>query len=108
MNMNDRERLRVEIDKYTHQVELGNGIEELMGNPTFKKVILNHFTKDYALEHVNKLCMYPKDSPEYVEIIAELDAISRFNSFLTSTINEGQCAYDSLQDAKAIPDSELQ
>lgn len=105
--MNDRSQLSKEIAKYEQQVELGNDINELMVNPAFKRVVLNYFLGDYSKQHVTKLCMYPKDSPEYVEIVAELDAISRFNSFLTSTINEGQCAYDSLQDAKAIPESEL-
>jgi len=104
--MLSRTDLDKEIATLESKVKLGRSAELLYANKDFS-LVTDMYLKDYPIEIVNKLCMHARDSAEYVELVAELDAISRFNLFLKSTIKEGQLSESNLKDAKAIPESEL-
>lgn len=104
--MTSRTELAEEIAELEIKVSLGRSAELLQSNKDFG-LVTEHYLKEYPIEIVNQLAMHAKDSPDYAELVAELDAISRFNLFLKSTINEGQLSAANLKEAKAIPDSEL-
>lgn len=104
--MTSRAELQEEIVKLESKVSLGRSAELLKSNKDFG-LVTETYLKEYPIEIVNQLCMHARDSAEYVELVAELDAVSRFQLFLKSTIKEGQLAQQDLDSAKSIPDSEL-
>lgn len=105
--MTTRAELQKEIAELEVKVRLADSVKQLKANAQFKDVVIDNYMTSYPIEIVNKLCLYPQDSADYKELVAELDAISRFNHYFESTITEGQLSEADLKFAKAIPDSEL-
>lgn len=87
-------------------IELLDRLERLKHNQDFKHVITEHFSKVYALELLEDLHQFPRDSAAYDEKLRQLDAISMFNQFLTNIENEGQIAKENERFLSKIPDED--
>lgn len=93
--------------KATEAIKLAEAVERLLGNKDFQKVFADLYFNKYLLEVVDDLHLHESTSPEHINAIAELESVSRTKAFLTSLINKGQWAKVELDEAKDIPDSEL-
>lgn len=87
-------------------IELIDKLERLRHNQDFKFVITNHFSKVFALEVLEGLQQFPRNSAAYYEKVRQLDAISMFNQFLTNIENEGQIAKENERFLSKIPDED--
>lgn len=105
--MISRKQVNDEIVSLEKQLELTKSLEHLKTDKQFEKLITKEYLQNYPLMLVNRLGRLQKDSAEYNEVVAELDAISRLDNYLQNIINQGQLATHSLMDVKSIPDSEI-
>lgn len=87
-------------------IELLDKLERLKHNQDFKHVITEHYSKVYALELLEGLHQFSRDSAAYDEKLRQLDAISMFNQFLTNIENEGQIAKENERFLSKIPDED--
>lgn len=87
-------------------IELLDKLERLKHNQDFKFVITEHYSKAYALELLEGLHQFPRDSAAYDEKLRQLDAISMFNQFLTNIENDGQIAKENERFLSKIPDED--
>lgn len=87
-------------------IELLDKLERLKHNQDFKFVITEHYSKAYALEVLEGLHQFPRNSDAYDEKVRQLDAISMFSQFLTNIENDGQIAKDNERFLSKIPDED--
>jgi len=105
--MSTRSDLTKQIATYESEVGNADALGRLMVNKDFKEVFLEGYCKAHALSLIKDLSNYSTDTSDYRNIVEDLDAISRFQTYLNETTIKGQLAKADLVLAKSIPDSEL-
>ena len=105
--MSTRSQLAEQIKVLENNIKSADALNKLGTNKDFTNVFQDGYCKEYPVQLIKELYKYSPDSTEHQYIIAELEAISRFQSYVNQTIITGQLAKDDLISAKSIPDSEL-
>lgn len=92
MSEQDLEQIEITIEAAQKKVDLADTFERLQKNKDFKKLIMDHYLKDYAV----RLVLLKADSSLSEDVIEkiskEIDCVGIFNSFLRTVMIEGyQC-----------------
>lgn len=105
--MSTQKELREQMLIAEQNIDLAKAVQRLRESQEFKKVFSNHIFKDYVLGLVNEMQSHSSESPEYLNIVSELESVSRVQAYLNHLIDKGQWSQADLINLKAIPDSEL-
>lgn len=95
-----------QISEDRKRVDLAQSVNRLNENLDFKKVIQVHLFQDRLNALALQLSVYVKDSPEYSQIIRELDAISYLRNHLVELKELGDEAQAALSEAQSLIDNE--
>ena len=95
-----------QISEDRKRVDLAQSVNKLSENLDFKKVIQVHLFQDRLNALALQLSVYVKDSPEYSQIVRELDAISYLRNHLVELKELGDEAQAALSEAQSLIDNE--
>lgn len=83
-------------------LEEGNALERLRDNKDFKKVVLEGYFKDEAVRLVHlKADPSMQSDASQKSIVAQIDAIGSFSSYLTQTLQRGVMAGKQIESDEA-------
>lgn len=105
--MSTRSELAKQIINYEDSIKTADALNRLMLNKDFMNVFLNGYCREYPVNLIKEIYKYTPEDSEHKNIIAELEAISRFQSYVNQTTITGQLSEADLKLAKGIPESEL-
>lgn len=95
-----------QISEDRKKVDLAQSVNRLNENLDFKKVIQVYLFQDRLNALALQLSVYEKDSPEYSQIVRELDAISYLRNHLVELKELGDEAQAALSEAQSLIDNE--
>lgn len=95
-----------QISEDRKKVDLAQSVSRLNENLDFKKVIQVHLFQDRLNALALQLSVYEKDSPDYNQIVRELDAISYLRNHLVELEELGDEAQAALSEAQSLLDNE--
>lgn len=95
-----------QISEDRKRVDLAQSVSKLNENLDFKKVIQVHLFQDRLNALALQLSVYEKDSPDYNQIVRELDAISYLRNHLVELKELGDEAQAALSEAQSLIDNE--
>ena len=94
---NQNETQELETIEIEHCVDMGQALDRLRNNPDFKKVILEGYLKDKALDSVSLLSLpVIKKRGERGDIMEDLVAISNLQFFFMTIDQMHQAAADTV------------
>ena len=96
--MNQSEEIELSIEAAKEKIALAEGLKQLSANQLFKRLILDRFLKDHAVNMVYaKVAMGHQDPTNQTYIQNQLNAIGGLNQYFQLILQEGKIAKETLE-----------